>query len=76
MHVMSEEKKIRYMDILSEELAEYYNMSLEKAMDVVRNSFVNKMLVDDDDAVWQMHQPLESTVDEIFCEYKGLPVTI
>ena len=73
---MSEEKKNLYMEILSEELAENYNMLPQKALEVVKNSFVSKMLIDDDDAIWQMHQPLESTIDEIFCEYKGLPVEI
>lgn len=70
---MPELKKARYMLILAEELAKSYNMTLDKAKEAVNNSAVAKMLVDDDDAIWQMCQPLESTVEEIFCEYNGFP---
>lgn len=47
--------------------------SFAKALEVVNKSFVVKMLIDDGDAEWQMHQPLDATVEEIFCEYKGVP---
>jgi len=30
------------------------------------------MLIDDGGAEWQMHQPLDATVEEIFSEYKGI----
>lgn len=73
---MSQQSKNQYIELLARELSTYYNMTYEKAMEVVKKSFVTKMLIDDDDAQWQMHQPLDSTVDEIFCEYKGVPTSI
>jgi hypothetical protein len=51
-------------------------MSLEKASDIVARSTVSEVLKDDDTADWQMHQPLETVVDNIFCEYRGLPVNL
>ena len=69
---MSQQSKNQYIELLARELSTYYNMTYEKAMEVVKKSFVTKMLRDDGDAQWQMHQPLDSTVDEIFCEYKGV----
>ena len=73
---MLQQSKNQYVALLAKELSTYYNMTYEKATEVVKNSFVAKMLIDDEDARWQMHQPLDSTVDEIFCEYKGIQTTI
>lgn len=72
---MSQQSKDQYVELLAKELTTYYNMTMDKAMEIVKNSSISKMLVDDDDAQWQMHQPLDSTVDEIFCEYKELVKT-
>ncbi len=70
---MSQQSKKQYVELLAKELSAYYNMTYAKALEVVNKSFVVKMLIDDGDAEWQMHQPLVATVEEIFCEYKGVP---
>lgn len=74
--MISKEKKEKYIALLANELSEYYNFSLEKALAIVQKSAVCKMLEEDDDAVWQMHQPLDDTVENIFREYKGEPVCV
>jgi hypothetical protein len=74
--MIREETKRKYKECLAQDLSKYYNMSLEKASDVVAKSTVSEILEDDGDAEWQMHQPLETVVDNIFCEYRGLPVNL
>ena len=69
---MSQQSKNQYVELLAKELSIYYNMTYTKALEIVNKSFVAKMLIDDGDAEWQMHQPLDATVEEIFCEYKGV----
>lgn len=61
-----------YIKLLVDSLIDYYNFSNEEAIKAVKNSAVYKMLEDDATAKWQMHQPLRSTVEEIYDEYEGI----
>lgn len=60
-----------YRAVLVSRLVEFYNLSEEDAKKAVLNSSVEKMLsFEDEYSIWQMHQPLPSTVEEIFTEYE------
>lgn len=61
-----------YKEVLSTSLVQHYHLSHEEAHEAVENSCVNKMLLDNESSAnWQMHQPLRSTVAEIYNEYEG-----
>lgn len=70
MTMITSDMKEKYIAYLAEDLSELYNMSNEKAVSVVRNSAVCKMLENEEDAQWQMHQPYDATVKHIFAEYQ------
>lgn len=69
-------QRIDYLNLLVEELIKFYNLTKEEAHNAVYTSATEKMMYNDADAEWQMHQSISSTIDEIFCEYKGLPITV
>jgi len=66
-----------FKNILAVKLVSVYLLSPEMARTIVEESAVNKMLnLDDDARDWQMHQPLDYTVESIYREYKGLPIEL
>lgn len=68
--MITNDMKEKYIAYLAEDLSELYNMSTEKAVSIVRCSAVCKMLENEEDAQWQMHQPYNATVRHIFTEYQ------
>lgn len=62
-----------YLDFMIELLVDEYNLTEEKAKEAVERSSVKKMLYDEDEAHWQMHQSFEATAEDIYREYRGLP---
>lgn len=60
-----------YRDLLVAKLEELYHLSKEESLEAVSKSSVNEMLKMESSANWQMHQPLRSTVAEIYEEYEG-----
>jgi hypothetical protein len=54
------------MACIADDLTLYYNVSAEKATEIVNNSFIPELLANDKDAEIQMHEPLDHTVREVF----------
>lgn len=59
----------QYLGILERYLVRYYNLSAEDAKIAVASSSTEKILHEEDCVEWQLHQPIESTADEIFEEF-------
>lgn len=66
----------QYIKLLIRELVVEYNLSQPEAEKAVYSSAVNKMLYTEKERQWQMHQPLNATLEEIYCEYKGFPISL
>ena len=62
-----------YLDFMKELLVEEYNLTEENAKEAVEQSSVKKMLYDEEEARWQMHQSFEATAEDIYREFRGLP---
>lgn len=62
-----------YLEYMKEMLVNEYNLTEEKALEAVERSSVKKMLYDEEEARWQMHQSFEATAEDIYREYRGLP---
>lgn len=60
-----------YSNLLVECLMRDYHLSDTEAREAYFSSAVKKMMDSEKTANWQMHQPLKSTVAEIYNEYEG-----
>lgn len=60
-----------YKKLLVDSLVENYHLTKDEAAQAVEQSAVCKMLSKESTANWQMHQPLRSTVEEIYNDFEG-----
>lgn len=60
-----------YKKLLADSLIENYHLTKDEADLAVSQSAVCKMLNKESTANWQMHQPLRSTVEEIYNDFEG-----
>ena len=67
-----EPKYENYLECLQRELAERYRFSLDEADGIVRRSFVMKMLQNEEDADYQMHEGISITIADIYNEYRSI----
>ena len=65
-----------FLELITNKLIEFYNLTPQKAESAVQNSGAKKMLTKESTANWQMHQPLMFTVEQVYCEYMGFEVPI
>lgn len=71
LKMITEKDKKQYVNYLVEELVDYYHLKQEVARNAVQSSSAYAMLQKNTEtAIWQMHEPFDSTVEEIYNEYK------
>lgn len=73
---ISEKSKQEYLDTLVGALIEKYKMEKNDAQIAVDTSLAKQLLYNNDGelADVQMHDPIDYTIEYIYCDYKGMPI--